>query len=85
MSDGVALIVSATGCTYIVVFIVIYCFPYSMPVSAQSMNYTCLTTGGLTLFVAAWWLWKSKRGYVGPKGLLESSPIAMSEPSADRK
>jgi choline transport protein len=28
----------AISCAYIIVFIVIFCFPYSLPVSAQSMN-----------------------------------------------
>jgi len=61
--------VNGIACSYIVVFIVIYCFPYSLPVSAGSMNYSCLITGGLTIFAAAWWTWIGRRGYKVPKAL----------------
>ena len=50
---------------------VIYCFPYSLPVTAQNMNHTCLITGGLTIFVGILWFWKSKRRYGEPQGLVE--------------
>lgn len=59
-------IVHGIACSYMMAFIVIYSFPSSLPVSALSMNYTCLITGGLTIFVAAWWFWVRKRGYKGP-------------------
>lgn len=53
---------------YIIAFIVIFCFPYSMPTSAATMNYASLMTGGLTLFVAIWWF--VRRGsYEGPKNI----------------
>jgi choline transport protein len=71
MPGWVGFAVSGIGSAYIIVFVIIYCFPYSMPVTAPLMNYTCLTSGGLTLFVGAWWFWKKSRGYVGPKALLE--------------
>ncbi|KAI9874448.1 MAG: hypothetical protein M1830_009735, partial [Pleopsidium flavum] len=61
--------VNGIACSYIVVFIVIYCFPYSLPVRAGSMNYSCLITGSLTIFVAVWWTWVGRRGYTGPKAL----------------
>ncbi|KAF2493840.1 amino acid transporter [Lophium mytilinum] len=71
MPDSVAYVVLGVASAYIVVFVVIFCFPYSLPVSAVSMNYSCLITGGVTIFVGLWWIWKSKRGYVGPKALFE--------------
>lgn len=55
-------VVHGIACSYMVTFIVIHCFPYSLPASAVSMNYACLITGGLTIFVAAWWFWVGKRG-----------------------
>ena len=51
---------------YIVVFIVIFCFPYSLPVTAQNMNYSCLIFGGFTIFIAAWWLLDARKNYPGP-------------------
>lgn len=52
-------------CLYIVAFIVIFSFPFAMPVDAVSMNYACLITGGLSVFISFFWFWR--RGeYVGP-------------------
>jgi choline transport protein len=47
----VAYTILGISCAYIVAFVVIYCFPYSLPVTAQNMNYSCLITGGLAIFV----------------------------------
>lgn len=66
MRGVLGYVVHGVSCSYMMVFIVIYSFPSSLPVSALSMNYACLITGGLTIFVAVWWLWVGKRGYKGP-------------------
>jgi hypothetical protein len=47
----------------------IYCFPYSLPAAASNMNYSCLITGGLTIFAYCWWLWRRGR-YIGPQALV---------------
>lgn len=66
MSGWLGWIVNAVSCTYIIVFVVIFCFPFSMPVDAANMNYASLLMGGLSLFVTAWWF--VKRGqYKGPQ------------------
>lgn len=68
--------VNAVSCGYIVVFAVIFCFPFSMPVDASTMNYSSLMTGGLSLFVAAWWFVKRDQ-YQGPQFVpRESSMLA---------
>ena len=59
-------VVNGVACLYIIVFVVIFCFPFSMPVSAATMNYASLMTGGLSLFVAVFWVWR-KGTYEGPK------------------
>ena len=66
MRSWIAVPVLTVASVYIVVFIVIFCFPYSYPTDAESMNYACLITGGLSVFVAGWWFWKSRRGYRSP-------------------
>jgi uncharacterized membrane protein len=71
MSNSVAYAVLGFSSAYIVASIVVFCFPYALPVTAVNMNYSCLITGALTIFVSVWWFWKSKRGYVGPKALVE--------------
>ncbi|KZF20527.1 amino acid transporter [Xylona heveae TC161] len=58
-------VVNALACIYMAAFIVIFCFPYALPTEAASMNYTSLITGGLTIFVALWWLVR-QRNYRGP-------------------
>lgn len=63
-------IIATVASSYILVFIVVFCFPYAMPVDDVTMNYTCVTSGGFTIFTAAWYWWKRSRGYEGPKVLL---------------
>ena len=70
MPDLVFYAVGGVGCAYMLVFIVIYCFPYAVPFDETSMNYSSLIAGGLTLFIAGWWAWVGGRGYVGPTVLM---------------
>lgn len=66
MRGATGFIVNAVSCVYIVVFIVIFCFPFSVPVDAESMNYASLIAGGLSVFVLAFWGVR-RGGYVGPR------------------
>ena len=66
MRGAVGFGVNGIACLYMLTFIVIFCFPFSMPVTAATMNYASLITGGLSLFVAAFWVWR-QRWYVGPQ------------------
>lgn len=72
MPSSVAYIVLSIACAYIIVFDVLYCFPFSMPVDDTNMNWNSLICGGFTIFVAMWYLWKRNRGYVGPKVLFDA-------------
>ena len=66
MRGAIGYAVNAVACLYIMAFIVIFCFPFALPVEAATMNYTCLITGALSMFVAAFWMWREK-DYVGPQ------------------
>jgi hypothetical protein len=66
-------LVTGIASAYIIVFNVIYCFPYVRPVNAVNMNYSSLMTGGLTIFVSLLYLWKRNHGYVGPHVLLDAN------------
>lgn len=66
MNGFVGYTVNAVACLYMLCFLVIFCFPFSLPVSAESMNYTVLITGGLTIFMAGFWFWRQKE-YIGPQ------------------
>lgn len=76
MKGPIGFIVNGLSCLYIMAFVVIFCFPFAMPEDAETMNYTCLITGGLSLFVATFWFWR-KGNYVGPHFVpLETSILA---------
>jgi len=60
-------IVLGVASAYIIVFDVIYMFPYSMPFDAETMNYSCVMVGGITILLALGYLWKRKHGYIGPQ------------------
>jgi hypothetical protein len=64
-------IVLAIACAYIIVFDIIFMFPYSMPVSVATMNYSCVMVGGITILLALGYAWKRKHGYVGPQVAFE--------------
>ena len=66
MKGAIGYVVNGVSCLYITVFTVIFCFPGGGPsVSAETMNWTCLMTGGLMLCVAPIWFYK-KATYTGP-------------------
>ena len=65
MPKPIGHVVNAVACLFIIVFVVIFCFPFSMPVLAKTMNYASLMTGGLSLFVAGFWVWR-QGVYRGP-------------------
>lgn len=62
-------VVNVVTCFFIIVFDVIFCFPYALPVDAKSMNYASLMTGGLSLFVGVWWFARQS-AYEGPKSVV---------------
>ncbi|TQB67712.1 hypothetical protein MPDQ_004906 [Monascus purpureus] len=65
MKGYVGYVVNAISSLYIIVFVVLFCFPFAMPTDPQNMNYTCLITGGLSLFIVAFWFWR-QGDYEGP-------------------
>lgn len=76
MKGATGFIVNGVACLYIIAFVVIFCFPFALPFDAANMNYTCLITGGLSVFVAIFWFWRQGE-YVGPHFVpLESAILA---------
>lgn len=71
MPSWVAYVVSGIACAYILVFNVLYMFPYVYPTTVASMNYACVMSGGLTILLTIWYLWKRTHGYVGPRVILD--------------
>ncbi|PSK60138.1 Choline transport protein [Elsinoe australis] len=66
MKGAVGYAVNIVSCLFIVVFDVLFCFPFAVPFDATTMNYASLLAGGLTVLVAGFWFWRQK-GYDGPK------------------
>ena len=60
--------VHTASCLYLIIFIVIFSFPSSLPVNVANMNYSSLIVGVLSVFVAGLWLWK-RAEYLGPQCL----------------
>ncbi|KAJ9136828.1 Amino acid permease [Pleurostoma richardsiae] len=67
MKGWIGFLVNGIACGYMLVWFVIYSFPYYLPTDAQSMNYACLIWGGLTMLVGVWWFVGARKGYEGPK------------------
>lgn len=72
MPDYVFYPVASIACAYIIVFNVLYMFPYSYPVDVELMNYACVMTGGVTILLTGWYLWKRSHGYEGPKVAMDA-------------
>lgn len=66
MKGALGFAMNAIACAYMMVWFVIYCFPYFLPTTAASMNYAVLIWGGLTVFVVIWWF-VGARNYKGPQ------------------
>jgi choline transport protein len=67
MKWWLGFVMNGVACTYMIVFFIIFCFPYHLPTNAKSMNYSSLIFGGMTIFVTAWYFLGNKKGYKGPR------------------
>lgn len=74
MGGWFGYVVHTTSCVYIVAFIVLFCFPFTLPVDAASMNYASLITGGISIFIVGWWFVK-KGSYEGPKFVARNNTL----------
>jgi choline transport protein len=67
MPDPVFYVVATVASAYMCVWSVIYMFPFAMPFTASTMNYTSVMAGGCTILLAGWYVYIRNRGYVGPR------------------
>ncbi|KAI4706616.1 hypothetical protein J4E89_008683 [Alternaria sp. Ai002NY15] len=72
MPTPVFYTVASIACGYMVVWIPIYCFPFAVPFDTTTMNYTSALVGGVTILLGGWYVWIRKRGYFGPRRLVET-------------
>ncbi|ERF69092.1 hypothetical protein EPUS_01048 [Endocarpon pusillum Z07020] len=67
MKGWLGFAVNGIACTYMIVFFVIFCFPYYLPTNAKTMNYSSVIFGGSTIIITAWYFLGGKKGYTGPQ------------------
>ena len=79
LKGALGFVFNFIACAYMMVWFVIYCFPYSLPTDAQTMNYASLIWGGFTIFVAAWWLLGARKGYQGPPLVFDGGKVNVSD------
>ncbi|KAH8697644.1 putative choline transporter Hnm1 [Talaromyces proteolyticus] len=54
-------LVNGVTVAWLLFAIIFFSFPYSMPVTVQNMNYTCVVVGGLPILILIWWFVGSKK------------------------
>lgn len=53
--------VNAITVAWLLFAIVFFSFPYSMPATTETMNYTCVVVGGIPILILVWWFLGSKQ------------------------
>ncbi|KIW65905.1 hypothetical protein PV04_08120 [Phialophora macrospora] len=76
MKGPIGFAVNTISCLFMMAFIVIFCFPFAMPVDPETMNYTCVIFGGLTIIMCAFFL-LLRRQYEGPQVIMLGRNIEM--------
>lgn len=66
MPHKIGYVVNILAVLYIAVTVLFFCFPFTLPVTVQNMNYTSVITVGLMTHVGIWWLFQGMRTYKGP-------------------
>jgi choline transport protein len=59
--------INGLAVAWVVFLDVLYCFPTSMPVTAQNMSYVSVVTVGLVGFVVVLWFTTKRGVFVGPR------------------
>jgi len=65
---------NAYACVYMIFVIFWSVWPPSLPVSASTMNYSIVVTGGVIILSSIWYVW-GNREYDGPVNELEEEPV----------
>ena len=79
LKGAIGFVFNFIACAYMMVWFVIYCFPFYLPTDAQTMNYAILIWGGLTIFVAAWWFLGARKGYQGPPMVVDGGKVNLAD------
>lgn len=77
MKGALGYTVIGIACAYIIVFDIIYMFPFFLPVTADTMNYASALFGGITILLSLGYFWQRRMGYEGPHVVMEASDDIM--------
>ncbi len=67
LKGWLGFVLNSIACTYMILFFFIFSFPYYLPTSAKTMNYSSVIFGGITILITAWYILGGKKGYTGPQ------------------
>lgn len=59
--------VNAVASLFIIFTNVIFCLPFFVPTTVQTMNYSSVILVGFLLLTGVWWIWHGRRNYPGPE------------------
>ncbi|KAH2772016.1 hypothetical protein KXV94_000220 [Aspergillus fumigatus] len=71
MGRKTGLVVNGLTVVYILVTIVLFCFPITLPVTVHNMNYSSVIAVGLVTLTALWWVVRGRHDYRGPQYSVE--------------
>lgn len=60
-------VINAIAFILIILFNVLFCFPYALPVATETMNYNSVILMGTVTLTTSWWFMHGLRNYPGPK------------------
>jgi len=70
------LYVNILSIIFLIISIVFSFFPPAIPVTLESMNWSCLVFGGATVLGLAWYAVRGRKQYNGPIFEVPMMPIA---------
>ena len=59
--------VNGLASVFIILFNIMFCFPYALPTTVASMNYNSVILVGVVTLTSTWWFVHGLRNYPGPK------------------
>ena len=79
LKGPIGFVFNFIACAYMIVWFIIYCFPYFLPTDAQTMNYASVIWGGFTIIIGAWWFIGARKGYVGPPVIEDGGHLTVAD------
>ena len=59
--------INTMACLLIIFTDVMFCLPFGIPTTVETMNYGSVIFVGFLVLIGGWWLWHGRRAYPGPE------------------